>query len=100
MTSTSHGKFPLCHWGVLVTELSIVDMKVLILCNGQRWSGLEDTELGVMWELNRTVENLNTVHVYRPFKKSTIRECWNTFSARYMGATEMANERIQLEGIL
>ena len=71
MAATSHGHFHLCHWGVpgLVTPLSIVDIKAIVLRDGQRgWSQASDLELGIMWELHRLPDDKNTVNKTNPFQ--------------------------------
>jgi hypothetical protein len=92
VASTSAGRYPLCHWGVLVTGVSrnlIRDLPV-----GTR--DTTDLELGKMWELQpRSGEN--TV-VIRPFNASILSEEWRHHSAQYVGATTLTDEQINIEG--
>lgn len=97
MVAASHGHFPLCHWGVLVTELSIVDVKALISRDGGS-SVTDDLKLGVMWELLRRPDNKTTVNKSNPFKVATIKQLWSTLSAQYIGRTLMIDEEVQSEG--
>jgi len=100
MATTSHGHFYLCHWGVLVTPLSIVDIKAIVLRDGQRgWSQASDLELGIMWELHRLPDDKNTVNKTNPFQISTFKTQWPTCSGQYIGETSCTVAKIQLEGM-
>ena len=87
----SDGKYPLCHWGVLVTHLDITDEFMR-----RTPSPTEALDLGIMYELRRNDINQNTVNIIRPF--STASAEWRLFSAKYIGTTEMAHEQIEVEG--
>jgi hypothetical protein len=94
----SHGKYHLCHWGVLVTERSIAELKTSFL-------GIEKSEkeevvlvLGVMWELNRIEGNRTTVNCTRPFTISSVKEQWSLFSAEFLGETQMNDNEIWATG--
>jgi hypothetical protein len=95
---TSHGKYPLCHWGVLVSSLSVVDVKALLFAMRQTRHTTEDSEIGIMWELEHRVGQLNTVNVTRPFTVSCARKFWNTFNAECVGETTYSRAAIQNEG--
>jgi len=100
MAATSQGHFHLCHWGVLVTPLSIVDIKAIVLRNWQRErSQASDLELGIMWELHRLPDNKYTINTTNPFRLSTFRTKWHTCLGQYMGETSCTEEKIQLEGM-
>ena len=98
MAATSHGYFHLCHWGVLITPLSIVDIKAIALRDGRGWSDSSDLELGIMWELHRLPDGKNTVNKTNPFCLSTFKTQWPTCSGQFMGVTSDTIEEIQLEG--
>jgi hypothetical protein len=91
----SDGKYPLCHWGVLVTHLDITANDEFM----RRTPDISSTEaldLGIMYELRRNDINQNTVNIIRPF--STAASEWRVFSAKYIGTTEMVHEEIEVEG--
>jgi len=91
----SDGKYPLCHWGVLVTHLDITANDEFM----RRTPDISPTQaldLGIMYELRRNDINQNTVNIIRPF--STASAEWRLFSAKYIGTTEMVHEEIEVEG--
>src|SRR5438046_1365573 len=97
----SHGTYPFCHWGVLVTPLNFDTMKVLLTEPTQSTSGEdEDYILGDMWRLSLREENENPVDVIRPFKLSNAREQWNLFSAECVGKTKKTDEEIEKDGTI
>jgi hypothetical protein len=98
MAWTSDGTLHLCHWGVLVTELNLVDAKALMHRNTPGGSTKDDPELGALWELNRTPENRNTVNVSRPFKLSALKKQWTAVTGQHLGSTRFTHEEIQIEG--
>jgi len=98
MAATSRGYFHLCHWGVLVTPLGIVDIKAIVLRDRKGHSNFDDFELGGMWELQRVPDDKNTVNASRPFRVSALKSLWATFSGQYIGPTVFTDKAIQLEG--
>lgn len=95
--TTSDGKRYLRHWGVIVTELGLVDAKAIMLRT--RAHGNEnDMDLGVLYELFQDGDSRNNVNIVRPLRMATIREHWRMFSADYIGQTEMTHEMIEREG--
>lgn len=89
--STSAGRYPLCHWGVLVTE-ALTDFENLT--PGTQSS--TDLELGTMWEL-QPVNGQNTV-TCRSFNSFLLYDEWRHYSAKRIGATRMTDEQINAEG--
>jgi hypothetical protein len=89
----SDGKPALRHWGVLVSELTLLDVQVIM----QRTRADAETSLGTMYELFRE-EGYNNVNIIRPFGIATIRREWRAFSAEYIDTTEMTFETIDVEG--
>ena len=96
-TYFSRGKFPLCHWGVLVTDSTSVDVESLEI--ETRELGQTDDRLGVLWELQRTPSDKNTVNVVQPFMLSTLKEQWMDYSAKHIGTTVMSHDEIQRKGV-
>lgn len=96
--SASDGNFPLCHWGVFVTDLSNID--VLAITNRLRATidnPTTDLELGDLYELERLDKTLYTVKISRPFRVSEWRKSW-LFSPQFVGSTEMSFGQISLQG--
>ena len=93
---SSDGKAHLRHWGVLVSELTLLDIQVIL--QWTRYSGNDDTPLGTMYELCREEGRYTNVNIVRPFGMEIIRREWGSFSADFVGTTEMAYEDIKREG--
>jgi hypothetical protein len=91
---SSHGKLHINHWAVLVTQLSNADISVLSSATRQHWSQDEDPELGVLWELRRSSENISTLEITRPFRLSQVRKFWTLFSAMPLGVTSVCDDEI------
>ena len=96
---TSHGKLQINHWAILVTERSNVDIQVLLNATRQRWPPEEDPELGVLWELRRSPDNISTLEITRPFRLSHVRTIWTPFSTIPLGTTFLSDDEIDYEGI-
>ena len=94
---TSNGRDHLRHWGVIVSELSIIDIQVIMQRSRGNW-GTELTSLGTLYELFRDGSQQNTVNVIRPFHMGMIREDWRGFSSQYIGLSDMTHEMIEQEG--
>lgn len=93
---TSQDKHHLCHWGVLVTEISLVDAHALM----QRTiptRGMDNIVLGKMYELWRDEYNKNNVHAHG-FDLKKLREQWSMFSTQYIGETNLDHQGIKKEG--
>lgn len=92
---TSIGKIHLHHWGVFVTDLTFLDIQVIM----QRTRAWEDgeTSVGALYDLRRD-ETVNNVNVVRPFTLAIIRREWPAFSTQYVRKTDMIHEKIELEG--
>jgi hypothetical protein len=92
---TSDGKPALRHWGVLISELTLLDVQVIM--QRTRGSLEEDTTLGTMYELFPE-EGYGNVHIIRPFGILRIRNEWHSFSAQYIGTTLITLQMIDHEG--
>jgi hypothetical protein len=95
----SDGKYPLCHWGVLVTHLDITANDEFMR-RTPHTSGIDVLDLGTMYELQRNDINQNTVTVTSPFSTTSLQAEWRLFSAKYIGTTEITLDQIELEGTL
>lgn len=93
---SSDEKAFLRHWGVLVSDLTLLDAQVVL----QRTRSLEptDTALGALYEL--CVENgkYTNVNIIRPLGMATIRKDWGAFSVEFIGTTEWSHDDIKNEG--
>jgi hypothetical protein len=101
LVSTSDGRFHLCHWGVLVTELSVTDLTVILQSNRAGFGGTKDKDddLGALYELYRIKGSLYTVRISHPFTTSMLRVFWTNFSPKYIGDTQMQDNKIAEEGM-
>jgi hypothetical protein len=56
-------------------------------------------ELGTMYQLSRTSENLNTVRISSPFRLSELGEEWAKPSWSRVGKTNMSQDQISAIGL-
>jgi len=95
--SVSDGKFPVCHWGILVSGSSEEEI---------RWSTyLETTDAsylppwGTMLELWRYPDNTNTYDLHLNFSLDEWYTRWGgAISIMYVGETEASDESLQSHG--
>jgi hypothetical protein len=97
LAQTSAGKDHLRHWGILVSDMTLLDAQVL-LARATPYGGNDSTDLGVMYELFRDINNKNNVNITSPFRVLSIRKDWGMFSCQYIGQTDMTHARIKREG--
>jgi hypothetical protein len=95
---SSTGKFHLCHWGILVSEVTVMDVRAISLGRMQNWTSTENVVLGTMYELERLGDK-NTVHISRSFGTLKMNEEWRTVSAEYVGDTAMSDVEISTHGM-
>ena len=93
----SYGGFDLHHWGVLVSDLSQVDLEVVLNGSG-RAKTRYDVELGTMYELYRTSQGKNVVRIGSPFLFSTLMENWLFYTGQFMGTTTLSDKAIADQG--
>lgn len=93
------GIIGLCHWGVLVTELSSVDITVFMSSTRLGGSGVSDTVLGVLCDL-RTEGSLTRVRVQitNPFLLSSAK-VWKRGVVHFIGTTTLSDEQIRTIGV-
>lgn len=99
IAASSEGMDHLRHWGVLVNEMSMTDLKV-ILSRKMGYRANDNTELGTMYELFQGQESTNEVNINRKFGMNSVRKEWRMFSIYYVGKTVMRDNEIKQEGIL
>ena len=97
IATSSEGIHHLSHWGVLVNEISMIDLTV-ILSRSMRHNANEDIEFGVMYELFQE-NHVNNISINKHFGMNSIRNEWHMFSMQYVGKTTMTHETIKREGI-
>jgi hypothetical protein len=86
-SQTSDGVFPLCHWGVLITELCD---QVLVRALARSDGVPPQYFLGDLFELNR-LGDLSSVNMTQMVYS------WTFVSAQYVGQTSMTNPQIWAE---
>lgn len=90
----NHGKYPFCHWGVLVTSLDFGTAQRIL---GEIDREMEEMVLGTMWELSRDGDG-NMIHAWE-ISVLDVKEQWNMFSAEYLGRTELTDDETQKAGM-
>lgn len=98
----SVGKEYLHHWGILVSEMNILDAQAILLRKVE-YGGNDATELRTLYELTRSQDSRNTVKTTRPFRTEairTLRREWGFVDFQFVGETEYTHESILLEGNL
>jgi hypothetical protein len=99
LQSLSDGKFPFCHWGVLITTMDISEvMQAIETLRSNDINGLDNMDFGTMYELFRGEGNINSVNISRPVSVKYLRSSWATFSARFAGRTTLSQENIERAG--
>jgi hypothetical protein len=92
-------------WGILLTELSVDNIKTLALRRNKSLTDEidlgeyihvgSDIDMGTLWEL-LLVGNRYTVKAHHEFNLSYVQ--WRSFSGQFIGETDMSDENIQIEG--
>lgn len=93
LADLSEGKPSLRHWGVLVTELSNVNIYPLLV---RRLPLVNNIRLGSLFELHR-VGNCNTVNRNLEFSTNEIHS-WPRLSSRYVAVTSYTDDEIEIAG--
>lgn len=97
LAATSLVTFHFCHWGVLVTELSVTDLNVFIH-RKRNVPGAREMNLGVFFELHRTTGSEYIVSVSQPFTPAKLNAFWENFSAKHLGETIKRDGEIYASG--
>lgn len=95
---TSDGKFHLCHWAVLVSDMNIASTRAIALGAQDLEAQSEETVLGTLYELDR-LGTTNTVNICSSFGAKEIKRYWPYLSCEYVGDTDIATGDILLLGI-
>src|SRR5579859_652257 len=93
----SEGKFPLCHWGVLVSHLNLDALRIQ---NMMLQLGLDEVERewGRLFELRRTEEGKNSVHI-STFGVERLLTDWPHACIGYIGRTKVSDFGLSMKGI-
>lgn len=94
----SEGKWPLCHWGVLVSEYSTVDMRIMWLSRKEMHPG-KTLSWGVLFELWRSPNHTNTPHMVTDFDKEYLVQYWPVSSITFVGETKCQDQQLLEEGM-
>ena len=85
-----------CHWGVLVTELSDIDITVFI--SRRHLGDSSDITLGVLYDLRTEgVFNRVKVQITNPFLLSSV-NLWKRSVSRFIGITTLSDDEIRTIG--
>lgn len=93
----SMGKYPVCHWGVLFSSHSNVDLKHTW---ANRTLNSQEKSWGTLIELHRTAEDLNVPRVVSEFDRKTKSAEWSLSSIKYIGQTALTDRELFEHGII
>jgi hypothetical protein len=97
IASSSDGKDHLRHWGVLVSDMTLLDLKVFF--SRTRAPDNNHMVFGRMYELYRLPDDKNTVNIDTNFGLDSLRKDWPMFAMAYAGKTTLSHTQIKAEGI-
>jgi len=97
LAKSSAGKFHLCHWAVLVSNLLIEEIKDGFMRKRRSRFSNSKCNLGTLYELQR-IGDQNTVNISLSFGIAQLDTDWLTVSAEYVGMTPMTNHEISVQG--
>jgi len=89
----TRGNFVVNHWGVLISDVSRVDVEVTLQRSLKAGSNLVEP-IGTMYELYRTSDGKNVVRRTNPFASSTWRDSWPSFAYQSVATTNLGDEEI------
>jgi hypothetical protein len=95
----SNGKIYLCHWGVLVNEMGMVDVKVIV-SRVRKYGANDNTDLGIMYEIHRGEDNKHDLAINQKIGINSIKEKWPMFSIQYVGESTMTHDIIKEIGVI
>ena len=99
LSGSSDGRDHFRHWGVLVSEMTLVDAQAIFTRTRGFWDN-NDIELGTLYETfpdDQGFQNVWSRH--GPLQMATIRNEWRALSFQLVGETDMTHEMIQQEGM-
>lgn len=92
----SQGRFPLCHWAVLITNLP--EAQVSDFLNSNKGRSENDVKLGRLYQISRTRDNQIELRISNPFLLSELRSEWTRPSSSLVGKTDMTHDQIDFLG--
>jgi len=98
----SRGDLVLCHWGLLVSDISRADIMALALQRVRSTEGnraLPQVSLGRMYELCRASDGKNSVMITCPRRLSTLRDSWSSFVYQFVSTTSLKYAEIDSYGM-
>ena len=95
LASLSEGKFPLCHWGLLVSPYNARELHRYIQYRSKNGCGCGDW--GTLFEIVR-IEGRHEVNKVEHFGSNLLPE-WSCFCIAYVGVTQLPDRRIFDHGI-
>ena len=96
LAESSHGSFPLCHWGVLVTDLSLKTFPKVIQSETSASQG--SFLLGDLYELFQGERGNATANRTSPFLVNDLRRDWRMVSFKFVGTTLKTDTSIMAQG--
>lgn len=94
----SKGKYPICHWGILFSPHTKVDLNVIWMSKRSK-STPEHQVWGTLIELKRTAENTNAARVITDFGLQHIQKEWAFSSITYIGQSQLEDEALMRRGM-
>jgi hypothetical protein len=93
----SEGKFPLCHWAILLSDMSALSFKVL-------WHSKHRTQSNNVWrilfELFRGEGDINMPHELQDFgANKELIGTWKTVAATLIGTSPWTDDEISVQGL-
>ena len=95
----TRGNFVLNHWGVLVSDVSCIDMEITLQRSFRACTDSIETTVGTMYELYRTSDGKNVVRRTNPFPSPTWRDSWSLFAYNFVATTNLGDEEIMQLGL-
>src|SRR5438045_8473980 len=93
LASLSDGKYPLCHWGALITELSVNDIEE----HFENRYGSPERNMGTLYALHRA-ENQYSANILPPFLPSNLQAEWRRISTTWLTVTTKSSEASSTSG--
>jgi hypothetical protein len=94
----ANDKYPVLHWGVLITLCSELDVNKYLEINDSTVDFNISMELGTLYQLARSQDDKNTVSITESFSLVNLRDDWSQRSAKFLGTTTYLPKRISIIG--
>lgn len=90
----SDGKFPFCHWGLLVTELEVSEIVARWRAFYQNPNQDLNESWGTVFELFRTPDNRNLSHTIKEFNPGKATDNWSWMCLTQVGETTQSDRKL------